>query len=64
MKLLTAFCLEICIGQVVEPTTGMTFPGALEEGRLFTGAGLRKKSIFGLKKINVYTYGNCYQSAE
>lgn len=45
------------VEEVVEPTTGMTFPGALEEGRLFTGAGLRKKSIFGLKKINVYTYG-------
>jgi hypothetical protein len=45
------------VEEIVEPTTGMTFPSSLEEGRLFTGAGLRKKSILGLKKINVYTYG-------
>ncbi|KAG0582588.1 hypothetical protein KC19_3G071600 [Ceratodon purpureus] len=45
------------VEEVVEPTTGMPFPGALEEGRVFTGTGLRKKSILGLKKINVYAYG-------
>lgn len=45
------------VEEIVEPTTGMTFPSSLEEGRLFTGAGLRKKSILGLKKINVYTFG-------
>lgn len=44
----------------MEPTTGATFPGELEEGRLYTGTGLRKKSILGLKKINVYAYGGCF----
>jgi hypothetical protein len=38
----------------------MTFPGTLDEGRLFTGTGLRKKSILGLKKINVYAFGTCF----
>jgi hypothetical protein len=45
------------VEEVVEPSTGMTFPSVVEEGRLFTGTGLRKKSILGLKKITVYAYG-------
>jgi hypothetical protein len=45
-------------GQVVEPKTGMTFPGVLNKCQLLTGTGLRTKSILGLKKITVYTFGN------
>ncbi|KAL3697130.1 hypothetical protein R1sor_011206 [Riccia sorocarpa] len=42
---------------LVEPKTGVVFPTASPDGQRLTGVGLRKKSIFGLKNITVYTYG-------
>lgn len=45
---------------VVEPKTGVVFPGASPEGKQLTGVGLRKKSILGLKSITVYAYGSFY----
>jgi hypothetical protein len=57
-----ALSLNAGLGQVeeevVEPKTGMTFPGVLNKCQLLTGTGLRTKSILGLKKITVYTFGN------
>lgn len=53
-------CADTMYIQVVEPSTGMPFPGALNEVQLFTGTGLRKKSILGLKKITVYAYGKWF----
>ncbi|CAM6059489.1 unnamed protein product [Sphagnum tenellum] len=56
-----ALSLNAGLGQVeeevVDPKTGMTFPGVLNKCQLLTGTGLRTKSILGLKKITVYTFG-------
>uniref|UniRef100_A0A0D6QW10 Chalcone isomerase domain-containing protein n=1 Tax=Araucaria cunninghamii TaxID=56994 RepID=A0A0D6QW10_ARACU len=42
---------------VVESTTGVPFPSALEDTKQLAGVGVRRKSIMGLKNINVYAFG-------
>lgn len=42
---------------VKESTTGMSFPSVLQDSQRLLGIGLRKKSIFGLKNIDVYAFG-------
>ncbi|KAJ6803852.1 fatty-acid-binding protein 1 [Iris pallida] len=42
----------------VEPKTGATFPNALDGGsRRLLGLGVRRKSVFGLKNVDVYAFG-------
>lgn len=41
----------------VEPNTGVSFPSSLDETKHLAGVGVRRKSIFGLKNINVYAFG-------
>ncbi|XP_021898058.1 fatty-acid-binding protein 1 isoform X2 [Carica papaya] len=43
-------------GAVVESKTGFSFPSIVNDSRLL-GVGLRKKSVLGLKNINVYAFG-------
>lgn len=45
------------VEEVLEPKTGVVFPGTSVDGRELTGIGLRKKSILGLKSITVYAFG-------
>lgn len=42
----------------VEPKTGVSFPSVLDGTRRLLGVGVRKKSVFGLKNIDVYAFGN------
>lgn len=42
---------------VVESKTGASFPSTLNDSRRLLGIGLRKKSVFGLKNIDVYAFG-------
>ncbi|KAJ4896462.1 Fatty-acid-binding protein 1 [Raphanus sativus] len=43
---------------VVEPKTGFSFPATIGGGsRRLLGVGLRKKSLLGLKNIDVYAFG-------
>ncbi|ONK55906.1 uncharacterized protein A4U43_C10F2170 [Asparagus officinalis] len=41
----------------VEPKTGVSFPSVLDGTRRLLAAGVRKKSVFGLKNIDVYAFG-------
>jgi len=41
----------------VEPNTGVSFPSVFDETKRLAGVGVRKKSILGLKNINVYAFG-------
>lgn len=43
----------------LSPTTetGVSFPAFLEDGRRLLGTGVRRKSIMGLKNIDVYAFG-------
>lgn len=45
---------------VVDSRTGVSFPSVLAGSRQLLGAGMRKKSILGLKNIDVYAFGNCF----
>ncbi|KAK6937534.1 hypothetical protein RJ641_031042 [Dillenia turbinata] len=42
---------------VVESKAGVSFPSNLGNSQRLLGIGLRRKSIFGLKNIDVYAYG-------
>ncbi|KAJ4727467.1 fatty-acid-binding protein 1 [Melia azedarach] len=42
---------------VVDSKTGASFPSVLGDSRKLLGIGLRKKSILGLKNIDVYAFG-------
>lgn len=42
---------------VSEPRTGVLFPSCLNDSRQLLGTGLRKKSVLGLKNIDVYAFG-------
>ncbi|MED6194807.1 hypothetical protein PIB30_031907 [Stylosanthes scabra] len=42
---------------VVESKTGATFPPVLADSQKLCGIGLRKKSVLGLKNIDVYAFG-------
>ncbi|GMI85780.1 fatty-acid-binding protein 1 [Hibiscus trionum] len=42
---------------VVEPKSGVPFPPVLENSLRLLGVGLRKKTILGLKNIDVYAFG-------
>ncbi|KAF7120700.1 hypothetical protein RHSIM_Rhsim13G0025700 [Rhododendron simsii] len=42
---------------VNEPKTGVSFPSALGDSRRLLGVGVRRKSVFGLKNIDVYAFG-------
>lgn len=42
---------------VVDPKTGASFPSVLESSQTLCGIGLRRKSILGLKNIDVYAFG-------
>lgn len=42
---------------IVEPNTGVSFPSVFYETKQLAGTGVRKKSILGLKSINVYAFG-------
>ncbi|CAA6662883.1 unnamed protein product [Spirodela intermedia] len=44
-------------GTLVEPKTGAEFPAVLDGTRRLLGVGLRRKSLFGLKNIDVYAFG-------
>ncbi|XP_043697823.1 fatty-acid-binding protein 1 [Telopea speciosissima] len=41
----------------MEPRTGASFPSILNDTRRLLGIGLRKKSVLGLKNIDVYAFG-------
>lgn len=43
---------------VVEQKSGVSFPAVLGSSLTLLGVGLRKKSILGLKNIDVYAFGN------
>ncbi|XAR61199.1 Chalcone isomerase [Bertholletia excelsa] len=40
-----------------EPKTGVSFPSVLGDSRQLLGMGVRRKSVFGLKNIDVYAFG-------
>ncbi|GAV57771.1 Chalcone domain-containing protein [Cephalotus follicularis] len=42
---------------LVEPKSGASFPSVLADSKKLVGVGLRKKSVFGLKNIDVYAFG-------
>ncbi|KAJ1433079.1 Chalcone isomerase [Sesbania bispinosa] len=42
---------------VVESKTGASFPSVLDSSQKLCGIGLRRKSILGLKNIDVYAFG-------
>ncbi|KAF2325194.1 hypothetical protein GH714_025062 [Hevea brasiliensis] len=42
---------------VVESKTGVSFPSVASQSRRLLGMGLRRKSILGLKNIDVYAFG-------
>ncbi|KAL1312211.1 hypothetical protein HN51_038807 [Arachis hypogaea] len=42
---------------VVESKSGATFPSVLGDSQKLCGIGLRRKSVFGLKNIDVYAFG-------
>ncbi|XP_059439016.1 fatty-acid-binding protein 1 [Corylus avellana] len=42
---------------VVESKTGVEFPSVIGDSRGLLGIGLRKKSVLGLKNIDVYAFG-------
>ncbi|CAO2833144.1 unnamed protein product [Amaranthus hypochondriacus] len=42
---------------VTESKTGACFPSQLDNSQTLLGIGLRRKSIFGLKNIDVYAFG-------
>ncbi|KAK4281169.1 hypothetical protein QN277_012693 [Acacia crassicarpa] len=42
---------------VTEPKTGASFPSVLGDSQKLCGVGIRKKSILGLKNIDVYAFG-------
>ncbi|RWR72659.1 fatty-acid-binding protein 1 [Cinnamomum micranthum f. kanehirae] len=41
----------------VEPKTGASFPTVIDGSQRLLGIGLRKKSVLGLKNIDVYAFG-------
>lgn len=41
----------------VEPNTGVSFPSVLDDTKSLLTVGVRKKSLFGLKNIDVYAFG-------
>lgn len=43
---------------VVDSKTGVSFPSELGGSQKLLGIGLRKKSVLGLKNIDVYAFGN------
>ncbi|CAN6899815.1 unnamed protein product [Brassica oleracea var. botrytis] len=42
---------------VVEPKTGFSFPATIGDSMRLLGVGLRRKSVLGLKNIDVYAFG-------
>ncbi|XP_021733307.1 fatty-acid-binding protein 1-like [Chenopodium quinoa] len=42
---------------VTEPKTGVSFPSIVKGSQTLLGIGLRRKSLFGLKNIDVYAFG-------
>ncbi|KAL6968316.1 hypothetical protein U1Q18_034120 [Sarracenia purpurea var. burkii] len=42
---------------VTDPKTGVSFPSALGDSQRLLGIGLRKRSVLGLKNIDVYAFG-------
>ncbi|KAK0581082.1 hypothetical protein LWI29_009854 [Acer saccharum] len=42
---------------VVESKTGVSFPSVLGDSRKLLGIGLRRKSVLGLKNVDVYAFG-------
>ncbi|KAL2942789.1 Fatty-acid-binding protein 1 [Bienertia sinuspersici] len=42
---------------VTESKTGSCFPGVVKDSQTLLGIGLRRKSIFGLKNVDVYAFG-------
>ncbi|KAL6339798.1 hypothetical protein AAG906_034884 [Vitis piasezkii] len=45
---------------VSESKTGVLFPSILNDSRQLLGTGLRKKSVLGLKNIDVYAFGTAF----
>lgn len=43
----------------IEPKTGLSFPVKLDEGKLLTCVGLRKKSLLGIG-IKIYGFGKYF----
>ena len=43
---------------VVEPKTGFSFPATIGDSMRLLGVGLRRKSVLGLKNIDVYAFGS------
>lgn len=48
---------------VVESRTGVSFPSVLDDSKRLLGIGLRKKSVLGLKNIDVYAFGTHFSSS-
>ena len=41
----------------MESKTGASFPPVIKDSQALLGIGLRRKSIFGIKNIDVYAFG-------
>ncbi|KAK1267220.1 Fatty-acid-binding protein 1 [Acorus gramineus] len=52
-------CLSLSGGPppVVERRTGAEFPPVIDGSRRLLGVGVRRKSVFGLKNVDVYAFG-------
>lgn len=42
----------------VDSKHGVSFPSVVDDSRKLLGIGLRRKSVLGLKNIDVYAFGN------
>ncbi|KNA23529.1 hypothetical protein SOVF_022100 [Spinacia oleracea] len=57
------FCASLSLSSdvtpphVTESKTGASFPSLVRDSQTLLGIGLRSKSLFGLKNINVYAFG-------
>lgn len=45
---------------VIESKTGVSFPSVLGNSRRLLGIGLRRKTVLGLKNIDVYAFGTTF----
>ncbi|KAL5561681.1 hypothetical protein UlMin_031428 [Ulmus minor] len=57
LRLWGSLSLSDSSNSVVDSKTGVSFPSILADSRRLLGIGVRKKSILGLKNIDVYAYG-------
>ncbi|XXG48535.1 hypothetical protein AAC387_Pa02g2958 [Persea americana] len=49
--------LSLASTSTIDPKTGVSFPPVLNDSQRLLGIGMRKKSVLGLKNIDVYAFG-------